>query len=268
MTTPWTPPGAELPEPVPAPSAPPPLPKYPTGPQAVPGYPDHPGGPRPLGPPPSKTMAGWALGLAVFGCSIITWILSVILAIQVLVESRREKRDQGIKMAVAALVVLGGWAAVAVVVLTSGVLGRLDLDTGFDQADNVDGERVSPDRLEVGDCLDDPTFANAPTDDEIVDTGLVTVIACDKPHDLETFVASDLLGKDHPSLDDLRRRTADACDPAFQAYVGKALRRSELAYWVYYPTLAAWDGSDDHRITCVVGSPGQKTSGTLQDSRR
>ena len=65
-----------------------------------------------------------------------------------------------------------------------------------------------------------------------------------------------------------RQRSAEACDPAFKAFVGKALGRSELAYWVYYPTKRAWDALADHRITCVVGFPDQKTSGTLQDSRR
>jgi hypothetical protein len=266
MTTPWTPPGAELPEPTPAPSTPPPLPKYPTAPPVFHGYPA--GGGRPVGPPPSKTMAGWALGLAVFGCSIITWLVGVILAIQVLVESRREKRDHGTKLAIAALVVLAGWAVVAVLVVASGTLGRLDLREGMDQADNVDGGRVAPSRLEVGDCLDDPTLEDVPDDGDIVDAGLVTVIACERPHDLEAFLASDLLGNDYPGLDDLRRRAAEACDPAFKAYVGKALGRSELAYWVYYPTKRAWDAQADHRITCVVGSPGRKTSGTVQDSRR
>ncbi len=115
MTTPWTPPGEELPEPTPAPSTPPPLPKYPTGPPAIQGYPANVAGPRP---------------------------------------------------------------------------------------------------------------------------------------------------------DELQQRSAEACDPAFKAFVGKALGRSELAYWVYYPTKRAWDALADHRITCVVGFPGQKTSGTLQDSRR
>jgi hypothetical protein len=69
-------------------------------------------------------------------------------------------------------------------------------------------------------------------------------------------------------LDELEQRSAEACDPAFKAFVGKALGRSELAYWVYYPTKRAWDALADHRITCVVGFPGKKTSGTLQDSRR
>ena len=192
----------------------------------------------------------------------------MIFAIQVLVESRRERQDHGTKMAIAALVLLGGWAVVALIVLASGALGRLDLDQGPDQGGHADGERVFPSRLEVGDCLDDPTLEDVPDYGDTSDAGLVTVIDCERPHDLEIFLASDLLGKDYPSLDELQQRSAEACDPAFKGFVGKALGRSELAYWVYYPTKRAWDALADRRITCVVGFPGQKTSGTLQDSRR
>ncbi len=268
MTTPWTPPGAELPEPTPAPSTPPPLPlpKYPTAPQVFHGYPG--GGPRPAGPPPSKTMAGWSLGLAIFGCSVITWVLGVIFAVQVLVESRREQRDHGKGMAIAALVILGGWAVVALFVLASGVLGRIEIGEDLGGEDPVDSGRVDPSRLAVGDCLDDPTLAQVPDDGDTVDTGLVTLVACERPHDLETFLASDLLGRAYPGLEELQRRSAEVCDPAFKAYVGKALGRSELAYWVYYPKKQGWETLADHRITCVLGSPGQKTSGTLQGSRR
>ena len=264
MTTPWTPPGAELPEPTPAPIAPPPLPKYPTAPPVFHGYPD--GGPRPTGPPPSKTMAGWALGLAIFGCSIITWILGVIFAIQVLVESRREQRDHGKGMAIAALVILAGWAVVALFVLTSNAVRDFEVTDLFEDGGEPRDSGV-PTRIEVGDCLNDPTLTGATLDDN-VSTTRVTFVPCGRPHDLEAFLVSDLLGSAYPGLDELQRRSAEACDPAFKAYVGKAIGRSELAYWVYYPKKQAWESLADHRITCVVGSPGQKTSGTLKDSRR
>ena len=147
MTTPWTPPGAE-------PARPDTCAQHATArcrcrstrprrrcstatPAAV---------PRPAGPPPSKTMAGWALGLAIFGCSVITWVLGAIFAIQVLVESRQEQRDHGKGMAIAALVFLAGWAVVALFVLTSGALGRLDFED-LDESDPVDSGRVYPSRL-------------------------------------------------------------------------------------------------------------------------
>lgn len=268
MTTPWTPPGAGLPESAPGPpSAPlPPLPKYPTGAPVTEGY--YGGPPPPQGPPPSKTLAGWALGLAIFGCSLITWILGAIFAVQVLVESRREQRDHGRAMAIAALVLLGGWAVVGALVIASGALGRIEIGEDLGGDDPALEGQVLPSQLEVGDCFDDPTLAVGSDDGETVESGLVTLTACERPHDLEAFLVSDLLGGQYPGLEDLKRQSAETCDPAFRVYVGKPVGRSELAYWLYYPSEQDWSGPAGHRITCVVGDPGAKTSGSLRDSDR
>jgi hypothetical protein len=263
-------PGEELPEPTPEPTpaagTPPPLPKYPAGP-VVPGYPihsGHQGGPRPVGPPPSKTMAGWSLGLAIFGCSLITWVLGLVFAIQVLVESRRERRDHGTTMAVIALAFLGFWAVVAVVVLASGVLGRLDLTDPMDHADPVDGRRAVPYQLQVADCVDDPRLADLPAEQDTADTGMVTLVRCEESHDLEAFLTAKLAGEEYPSLDDLRQQSVGLCDPAFGAYVGQPAGQSELEYWVYYPTERAWDAPANHRFACVVGAPGREDAGHAQ----
>ena len=171
-------------------------------------------------------------------------------------------------MAIAALVFLGGWAVVGVLVIASGVLGRIELGEGLGEEDPSLSGRVTPSQLEVGNCFDDATLAAVPGDGDTVQAGLVTLVACERPHDLETFLVSDLLGDDYPGLEELKRQSAETCDPAFKAYVGKPLGRSELAYWIYYPTEQNWAGPAGHRITCVLGDPDAKTSGSLRDANR
>ena len=65
-------------------------------------------------------MAGWALGLALFGCTVVSLVLAVVFAAQVLVESRREQRDHGRSLAIATLAVAGVWVVIIVLFITSG----------------------------------------------------------------------------------------------------------------------------------------------------
>ena len=74
---------------------------------------------QPTDPPPSKTNRGSALGLAIFGCSLVTWIVGIVLAINVLVESSRDRRGRGKGMAIAALVMVAGGVVMALFGLAS-----------------------------------------------------------------------------------------------------------------------------------------------------
>lgn len=282
MGTPWTPPGQELPEAAPTrgvagppPPYPPPVPAqlqrppYP----AYPAYPAYPGGPHPAGSPPSKAMAGWALGLAVVGCATITWVISVVLAIIVLAESGRDSQDRGKGMAIAALVINGLWVVVLVLGLAAGFApsdsgsvegGRQPVDIRT----NDEPRRVVPSMLQVGDCFNDNALAGLATSDADATSEFVTVLPCERRHDFEVFYLFSLRGDTYPGRDVVVRRARAGCPRAFASYVGSAYSTSQLATWFYYPTPAAWKRLDDRGVTCVIGEPGKKTAGTLRLSHR
>ena len=284
MTTPWTPPGEELPERAdqPWPAAPPPYqppyqpPYRPTGYQPQPGFhgPAYPGGPHPDGIPPSKTMANWALGLTIVGCCLVTWVVGVVLAIVVLVQAREDPRDRGQSRAIAALVIGGVWALLLVLRVALGIVSGID-DAGQDplgpdrQTTSKDGTtRVLPAKLRVGDCFDDEALAGVGPGDDSVQTGLVTRVPCPQLHDFEAFETFVIPGTDFPGRDEVRRQASVRCGKAFKPYVGIAYGPSDLDFWVYYPTSRSWAVLDDHGVTCVLGEPGKQTAGSLRGSRR
>lgn len=279
MTTPWTPPG-EAPEPGSPPPAPrggpvgyPPPQAYPYGFQ--PPQPAYPGGPHPDGIPPTRTMAGWALVLCIVGCTGVTWIVGVVLAVIVLVEGYRDPRDRGKGMAIAALVIAGLWAFALVASIVAAAVspppnggpsapptpGSLeDLRTGNEL------QQVDPAELRVGDCLDDAAVSGLETGDD-VEAGSVTLVPCRRLHDLETYRIVELEGDAYPGVDDVRRSAGEGCTAAFKPYVGVSIDRSTLDFWYYYPTEASWR-LNDHAVTCVVGDPQAKTAGTLKGTRK
>jgi hypothetical protein len=282
MTTPWTPPGEDLPEPAAQPwRAPPPLPaQQPYQPYPPPATyharPPYPGGPHPDGIPPSKTMAGWALGLSLVGCLGVTLLVAVPLAIVVLVESSRDPRDRGKGMAIAALVISGVWAVVLVLGMVGNTLDSsspppvpdIGDDRTIDSRTGKELPRVPPAKLRVGDCFDDKALAGIDDGGGNVEADLVTLVPCDRLHDFEAYDVFQIRGSEFPGLAKVRRQAAVGCGKEFKPYVGRAYGPSDLESWIYYPTSKSWTLFDDHGVTCVVGEPGAKTAGTLHGSRR
>lgn len=275
MTTPWTPPGEDLPEPAAQPwaTAPAPTQPYPPHPSYPPTYanqPPYPGGPHPDGTPPSKSMAGWALALSIVGCLVVTILIAIPLAIVVLVESSKDPRDRGKGMAIAALVISGVWVLVLLFGAAADVMDSSSTsspdpfsDLPVDQTD-----KLPPAKLRVGNCFDDATLAGIDAGDGSVESGLVTLVPCNQPHDFETYNIFRIEGADFPGRAEVRRQAAVGCAKEFKPYVGRAYGPSDLDYWVYYPTSKSWAILSDHGVTCVVGEPGVKTSGSLHGSRR
>jgi hypothetical protein len=280
MTTPWTPPGEDLPTPASQPwqTAPPPTQPYqPTQPYP-PAYqrqPPYPGGPHPDGLPPSKALAGWALALSFVGCLVVPLVAAVCMAVVVLVEGRRDPRDRGQGMAIGALVVSGLWVLVLVISMVANSVGPsspsglddplirpTDLRSGQDQ------NRVLPSKLRVGDCFDDKALAGIDEGGDSVEAGLVTLVPCERPHDFEAYDLFRIHGDDFPGVAEVRRQSGLGCATAFKAYVGRAYGRSDLDYWVYFPTSRSWKILSDHGVTCVVGEADVKTTGSLRGSGR
>lgn len=254
-----------------APTGYPPPQAYPYG--LPPRQPAYPGGPHPDGIPPSKTMAGWALGLCIVGCTAITWLIGVVLAIVVLVESHRDPRDRGKGMAIGALVIAGCWVVVLFIGIGLTVASAPDSrETAGSDPPVVERRtgnelpQVAPAELRVGDCFDDAAVSGLDTHDD-VPAGMVTVVPCERLHDLEAYRIVELDGETYPGVKQVRRTADDRCAAGFKAYVGVSVDRSTLDFWYYYPTGSSWR-LGDHAITCVAGDPGAKTEDTLKGTRK
>ena len=277
MSTPWTPPGEDLPEPsAHQPAVPAPLSASPYGPPpAYAPQPPYPGGPHPDGIPPSRTMAGWSLGLAIFGCSLITWVLAVVFAIQVLTRSSRERRDHGRGLAIAALVIAGLWLVLLGLSVVSYLVSAPEEQAGSPDDERVTdsrtGEelpRVMPSKLRLGDCFDDSALSGLEADGNTVVSDLATVVPCERLHDFEVYAIRTIESADFPGEDAVQVMASEGCARAFKPYVGEAYGPSDLDFWLYYPTKRSWELLDDKQFTCVVGEPGTKTVGSLEGTKR
>ncbi len=96
----------------------PPPTEPPAGQPYAPAFPSYPTGgpqsydPRRSMPPPSKTKAGWALGLAIAPAPL-AWLISLILSIQVISDSKH-RPGNGKGMAIAALIIIPVWVVLFV----------------------------------------------------------------------------------------------------------------------------------------------------------
>lgn len=181
----------------------PPLPKYPvsSGAEQTPWHDS-----RGI-PPPSKTRAGWALGLSIFP-GVITILIGVGLAISVLVDTARDRRDHGKRMAIAALCVAGAWvvafAAFGIYVATAGVDRSTDGEV-------LEAGRVGARDLTVGDCLPHP-----PRDGEQF---FVEVVPCGDPHRGEVFAVFDLRSYTKPG--EQSAEVDNGCLEGYNGYFGE-----------------------------------------------
>lgn len=219
------------------------FPSYPTG-----GIQDD----RRMMPPPTTTKAMWALILACLP-AVLTWIASVILAIQVLSDSRGG-RQNGKGMAIAALVIIPLWIALFVAVIVADSADDADRDaTG---TVTRSGEVLVND-VRAGDCLDEDFT------DEVMYT--VDVVPCTEPHALEAYASFDLGAGDFPGEDEVERLGTIGCVKRFTAFVGVKAEKSRLEIGYLLPARNTW--SESREVSCVVGED-KATTGSLKNAKR
>lgn len=266
-TPPPAPPGPEVP--APPTTEPPAPPRYPLGPPLS-AYGAADPDPR-YQVEPSKTMAGWAIFLAIVPCFFpVASLVSIGLAITVLVKSQ-DGRDHGKKRAIAALIIATLWIVAFIVMFATGVFAGLQKDAERDKSGQVtDTSEVSSLKIRVGDCFDHPDLAglDLESDEEATETTSVTAIPCPEPHDFEAYHAYDLPDGDYPGLSAVEMSAGTTCFKRFKSFVGIAYPKSDLEPYFLYPTKQSWGLLDDRTITCLIGEPGEKTTGTLGGTRR
>ena len=237
---------------------------YPTQPYGAPPYPVQPPRPADVGPP-SRTMARWALGLAIVPCCGISTLVGIGLGIAVLVRSRTG-RDHGRVMAWFAVGIGAAWLVVGLVAAAFAIASEIADNADRDSTGRITqrGELSVLD-VRVGDCIDYPALAagNGESDDTTV-----TGVPCDEPHQFEAYSSFPLTTDDFPGEDQASRLAARGCFARFKDFVGTPYRRSELEPYILYPTAATWRLADDRTVVCLVGVPGHRTTGSLEDSRR
>jgi hypothetical protein len=202
--------------------------------------------------PPSKALAGWSLGLAIFP-NCITWTLAIVFACIVISRSK-DGRDHGKKMSVAALIIVAVWVAIAIAVVA--VLAATGADR--DETGRVtDGGRASVLDLRVGDCLPDPG-----------DTGrkqTVDLVECDLPHRAEVYALFDIEGE-YTTDQEVTHLAESGCYDRFKGYVGVAPGKSSLTIYFIRP-LNEVTFRQDPGVSCIALAADQLTT-TLKGSRR
>ncbi len=236
----------------------PPPTEPPAGQPYAPAFPSYPTGgpqsydPRRSMPPPSKTKAGWALGLACFP-GLVTWIISLILSIQVISDSKH-RPGNGKGMAIAALIIIPLWIVLIVAVLIGDAADDADRDVSGTVTRS--GEVLVTD-VRAGDCI-----VNG-FDDKAMYT--VDVTPCAEPHALETYATFDLERGDYPGDKEVERLSTIGCVDRFGPFVGVEAGESELDIAYILPARGSWEKS--RNVACVV-SEGKASTGTLKNSRR
>ena len=221
----------------------------------------------PSGPPQSKALGGWALGLAIAFCLPFATLVSIVLAIVTLVQSR-DGRDRGRGLAIAALVIDGVVVLVSIVAVLV-VIGVASVPTSPErdsQGRVTERHEISTFDIREGDCVDDPALMAA--GDDQIEVARAQAVPCGQAHDLEAYLVFDLQGDDYPGGRTVVRRATLGCLQGFADFVGRSYRSSEAEFWTYYPQQRSWDVLDDRAVVCLVGIPDEKTTGTLEDSQR
>lgn len=242
---------------------------YPPPPPGPSSYYDPPGPyTSPAAPPSTDKGLGWAgLGLALVVCVPCLPLVGFVLAIIALARRRFQPRW------VAALTLVLGLGATALqVALVPSLLDAVrdgvndSLDDSADRARRSgDPTEIPPLKLRAGDCFNDPAARRAGT--EQIEATTVTLLPCTRDHDLEVYASLRIPGDKFPGQAAIDKRAGE-CLKRFRGFVGKPYGRSRFEVIYYFPSKQSWKLLDDRTLTCAIGHPDHRVTGTLRDKRR
>lgn len=221
------------------------------------------------GPPPSRTMAGWSLGLSLLPCLVPLGQLTALgLSIAVLVKSR-DGRDHGKGMALAGLIIslLVLLAIVAAIV----IMAVSYWTNGWDETErDADGRvteagLVSIDRLRVDDCVED--LPTAEEMESVWATGEVRVVPCHDPHIAEVYAVDPIDPDDYDDQTSLDLASEVDCVREYKGYVGRPYRRSAYELHYYSPSVDG-DSIPEDEVICLVTRPDGPSSNLIKGSAR
>ena len=115
--------------------------------------------------------------------------------------------------------------------------------------------------LRVGDCFD----LKDESADEIED---VTAVPCTTEHQYEVFYVGAMDEGSYPTDDEFGSYVTKNCNPAFDAYIGKAYDDSDVYIYWQVPTDATW-WSGDRTVLCAAYYPRiHRLTGSLRGAQQ
>lgn len=214
-------------------------------------------------PPPNRTLAWWALGLASGGflcClgSVVAWVVSF----KAIDRSEDETDPTGRQVATISL----GLAAATLGISLVGIASLFAFDffgiensRAVGTARNADPDVVGIGELGTGVCISDrglrggrPHLRRTP---------------CLSAHDAEVIAVIDVDGERFPGRASVDRQAA-GCDAALRDVVGHRPPPTELELRYYYPTARTWPDPRNRVIVCIVLDPKGPMSEPLRELLR
>lgn len=259
-----TPPGGAFGE---EPDSPPPPPPPPA---TLPSFASYAGsGVRGTVPVPTDKGLGWTgFGLAVIFCVPLLPLAGVVIAIIAL--ARQHFRPRWVAVLAMAIGAAGTLLQVAMAPsvvedLREGANESIEQETQ-EARDSGEPREVPTLKLRTGDCFNS-TVLRELSGSEAVETETVTLLPCDRPHDLEVFKVIEMPGDDFPGQRAIDQRGA-RCVQAFETFVGKPYGSSRYEVYYNFPTPRSWRLLGDRKVSCLAGHPRKQVTGTLADRRR
>lgn len=169
---------------------------------------------------PDRKKAGWALGLSIVPCGF-TIIVGAILAISVLVASR-DGRDNGKKMAIAALCVCAAWVVLIAGLIVVAIVLEPERDS---EGQLTESGTVLASELKLGDCL--------PNTPDLGTTGSLDVVPCKETHLGEVFYLYDV--PEFTNKDEVAQQVSKACSTHLDDYAEPVPGRPGIQIYVISP---------------------------------
>jgi hypothetical protein len=108
--------------------------------------------------------------------------------------------------------------------------------------------------LSVGQCLNDSSGT------EVTE---VPIVDCANEHDFEVYDDFELTGDDFPGDEAINAQAEEQCLAAFEPFIGIAYDASVYGYTYFTPTEGSWTDGGDRLVSCIVGDPDGKVTGSL-----
>jgi len=227
-----------VPGPHPSPGPYPPAP----GPYGPPGpYPPDPGAyPNGYGPTATTSTDGFAITALIL--SLIGVILPAVIFALLGLSRIRRNRSGGKGMAIAALIVSGGWAFLLLI----GVIAFVALTASHGStAVQATGSGLRSVRsVNVGDCIEGFSISSR--------IRTVHEVACTQPHNAEVIGEFGLTGGSYPGEKAIVDQAEARCPDLVPSDLG-SLDPNTLHLYFLYPTPGYW-ALHDRTVHCVIGS--------------
>ena len=155
------------------------------------------------------------------------------------------------RIGVAAALTLGLALSGCTALFPSSAPPATDSQTG-DEITQTDTDVFS---LSVGQCLNDTAGT---------EVSEVPIVDCTDEHDFEVYSDFEIPGDEFPGDDAIDSQADAECLTDFEQFVGISYDDSVYGYTYFTPTEGSWTDGNDRLVSCLIGDPNGKVTGTLK----